>query len=88
MGAAPQFIKGREEHAADAAFSGLTLAQFKTKVKASLDTRAEIENLERELNGWRVDRDNADLVSEEFMSSVVNPVRSNANQGENSTFHA
>ena len=55
-------IKGWEKHAADATFSGLTLAQFKTKVKASLDTRVEIENLERELNGLRVDRDNADVL--------------------------
>ena len=48
----------------------------------------EIENLERELNGLRVDRDNADVLSEEFTNSVVNSVKGDANQGENSALYA
>ena len=34
-------------------------------------SRVESENLECELNGLRVDRDNADVLSEEFMNNVV-----------------
>lgn len=56
-------IDGREDHAADATFSGMSLAQFKAKVKPSLDARAEIANLDRQRAGFRVDRDNADVTS-------------------------
>ena len=79
---------GWEEHAADATFGGLTLAQFKTKVKPSLDTRAEIETLNRQLDGLRVDRDNADTVSEEITDSVVNSVKGDPSFGENSSLYA
>ena len=40
-------IEGWAEHAPEATFSGLTLAQFKTKVKPSLDARTAIEALDR-----------------------------------------
>ena len=81
-------IAGWEEHAADASFGGLTLAQFKAKVKPSLDARAEIENLDRQLAGFRVDRDNADVVSEEIAASVVNSVKGDPSFGENSALYA
>src|SRR4051794_35499486 len=81
-------IDGWEEHAADATFSGLTLAQFKAKVKTSLDTRAEIETLSRQLDGVRVDRDNADITSEEITNHVVNSVKGDSSFGENSALYA
>jgi len=81
-------IAGWEEHAADASFAGLTLAQFKAKVKPSLDARAEIDELERKLDGARVDRDNSDLVSEEIALLVVNSVKGDPSFGENSPLYA
>lgn len=81
-------IAGWEEHAADASFSGLTLAQFKTKVKPSLDTRTVIEDLDRQLDGARVDRKNADVVSEEIAAKVVSSVKGDTNFGENSALYA
>ena len=81
-------IAGWEEHAADASFSGLTLAQFKTKVKPSLDARAVIEDLDRQLDGARVDRKNADVLSEEVAGNVVNSVKGDTNFGENSALYA
>ena len=81
-------IEGWAEHAADATFSGLTLAQFKTKVKPSLDARTAIEAHERQTDGFRVDRDNADVVSEEITSQVVNSVKGDASHGENSALYA
>jgi len=50
-------IAGWDEHADEATFSGLTLAQFKLKVKPSLDARIEIEVLERQLAAARVNRE-------------------------------
>jgi len=52
-------IGGWEEHAADATFGGLTLTQYKTKVKSSFDARDVIEDLERKLDAARVDRKNS-----------------------------
>jgi hypothetical protein len=81
-------IAGWEEHAATASFGGLTLAQFKAKVKPSLDARTEIETVERQLAGLRVDRNNADVVSEEIAASVVNSVEGDLTFGENSALYA
>ena len=81
-------IDGWEEHAADVSFGGLTLAQFKAKVKPSLDARATIETLERQLDGLRVDRDNADVVSGEVTDNVVNTVKGDPTFGENSALYA
>ncbi|HEY0551357.1 MAG TPA: hypothetical protein VGF13_17265 [Verrucomicrobiae bacterium] len=81
-------IGGWEEHAATATFAGLTLAQFKAKVKPSLDARAAIESVERQLAGLRVDRNNADVVSEEIANDVVNSVKGEITFGENSALYA
>jgi hypothetical protein len=81
-------IAGWEEHAADATFGALTLAQFKLKVKPSLDARTAIEDLERQLDGARVDRDNADVLSEEVTNNVVNSVKGDPSFGENSALYA
>ncbi len=81
-------IHGWEEHAADATFAGLTLTQFKAKVKPSLDARAVIESLERQIDGTRVDRDNADVVSDQIANNVVNSVKGDPTFGENSALYA
>jgi hypothetical protein len=81
-------IAGWEEHAADATFAGLTLTQFKTKVKPSLDARAAIESLARQLDGARVERDNADVTSLEVATNVVNSAKGDPNFGENSALYA
>ncbi|HEY0549644.1 MAG TPA: hypothetical protein VGF13_08585 [Verrucomicrobiae bacterium] len=81
-------IDGWEKHAADATFAGLTLAQFKAKLKPSLDARAAIESLERQLESTRVDRDNADVVSEHVAGCVVNSVKGDLTFGQNSALYA
>jgi len=81
-------VAGWEENAADATFGGLTLAQFKAKVKPSLDARAGIETLNRQIDGVRVERDNADVVSEEIANNVVNSVKGDPAYGENSALYA
>jgi hypothetical protein len=68
-------VAGWEEHAPDAAFGGLTLAQFKAKVKPSFDARAEIDTLSLKLDAARVDRDNADADSGSLADNVVNSVK-------------
>ncbi|HTD66534.1 MAG TPA: hypothetical protein VK846_08405 [Candidatus Limnocylindria bacterium] len=81
-------IAGWEEHATDATFGGLTLTQFKAKMKPSLDARDEVSSLELKLAAARVDRNNADLVSEEITNNVVNSAKGDPSYGENSALYA
>ena len=68
-------------------FAGPTLAQFKVKVKPSLDLRVEIATLETQLSAARQSRHNADAVSNEAGLAVVNGVRCAPDQGENSALY-
>lgn len=79
---------GWEEFAAAATFGGMTLAQYETKVKPSLDARALVDELERQLAAARIARDNADVTSNEVADQVVNSVRGDAAYGENSALYA
>jgi hypothetical protein len=79
--------KAWEEIAKDAVLAEMTLAQFKNKVKASLDYRAEIESLERQLNAARYNRDLADVVSNAECLLVVGGVKTHREHGENSALY-
>jgi len=80
-------VNAWEELAPDASFAGFTLAQFKTKVKPSFDTRTEVATLETQLKAARQSRNNADVVSTENALNVVNGVRSAPGFGENSALY-
>ena len=75
------------ELAPDAEFAGLTLAQFKAKVKPSLDARAEVTILETQLKATRQTRNLADGVSNEMALAVINGVRSTPGYGDNSALY-
>jgi hypothetical protein len=81
-------IDGWEEHAADVTFGGLSLAQFKAKVKPSLDARAEVKDLDQKLAAARVERNNSDVLSDEITNNVVNSVKGDQAHGENSALYA
>ena len=76
-----------EEVASSAQLGGMTLAQFKTKVKPSPDYRAEIATLENQLTVARQNRNNANEVSNGVCLAVVNGVRSHPEFGENSALY-
>ena len=80
--------EGWEEIAKNATFYGLTLAQFKTKMKDSMDAREKIDQLERQLAVARVESDNADPASLETIANVVNSVKGDQNYGEDSALYA
>lgn len=80
-------VNAWEDLAPDASFAGLTLAQFKTKVKPSFDTRTEVSTLETQLKAARQSRNNADAVSNDAALNVVNGVRSAPGFGENSALY-
>ena len=63
-------------------FAGMTLAQFKTKVQPSLDTRATITDLENKLTAAQDERDDADKISNAAVLQVVNGVKGDPAEGE------
>ena len=81
-------IEGWEENAPETTFAEMTLAQFKVKVKASLDARERIKVLVTQLQAARVDRDNADVDSKHIVLNVVNSVRGDPGYGEDSALYA
>jgi len=56
-------------------FGGLTLAQFKAKVKPSLDARATLETLDHQNTAASDQRDDADTVSMDTIKLVVSGVK-------------
>jgi len=81
-------LAGWEEHAPQAQFSELSLAQYKTKVKPSLEARDRIRTLERQLDAERIIRDNADVISVQTTLNVVNSVKGDPACGEDSAVYA
>ena len=63
-------------------FAGLTLAQFKTALQPSIDTRASIESLKDQLAAVQTLRDDTDQTSIDTILLVVNAVKGEATEGE------
>ena len=70
-----------------ATFGGMTLAQFKTKVQPSFDTRTQITTLEEQLTSAQDKRDNADKVTVAATQLVVNAVKGDPNFGDDSDLY-
>jgi len=56
-------------------FGGFTLAQFKAKVKPSLDARASMESLDHQMTAAADQRDDADVASMDAIKIVVAAVK-------------
>ena len=69
------------DHAADAEFAGMTLAQFRTATKASADTRDALVSLSAQRRAKRDERDSVDLASRDTIQRVVAAVKSDPDQG-------
>ncbi|MBI2929982.1 MAG: hypothetical protein HYY24_30355 [Verrucomicrobia bacterium] len=67
---------------ADKSFAGMTLTQFKNKVRGSLDTRTTIDTLESQLTAARSARDDADKASNDAILLAVNAVKGDDAEGE------
>ena len=63
-------------------FAGMTLAQFKAKIKPSLDARDAIGTVENQLIAANDQRDIADLESMKQVALVVNAVKGDITEGE------
>ena len=76
-----------ETLAADKSFGGMTLAQFKTALKPSHDTREELRVLENQLQAKLIQRENADDESLRLVQLVVNGVIGDHTEGPDSELY-
>src|SRR5579885_867954 len=81
-------IRAWETLAPDKSFGGMTLAQFKEKVKPSFDARDELQALESQVQAKQVARDNADAQSLHLVQLVVNGVVGDPEEGPDSDLYA
>ena len=75
------------ELAADHSFGGMTLAQFEAATEPSMALRAEIESLEKQLQGKKTSRSNADRDAMELLNMVVNSVKGTPGFGPDSPLY-
>ena len=73
-----------ENLAKTASFGKMTLAQYKTKIQASLDARQAIKDLEDQLSAAQTERDTADRDSLQVTAMVINGIKGDADFGEDS----
>src|SRR5262245_34433504 len=66
----------------DKQFSGLSLENFKERTKPSLDIRAQMAQLESQLRALASQLAKADEVSDATVSSVINGVRGDLQEGD------
>jgi len=70
-----------------ASFGGMTLAQYKTKVQPSFDTRTQLDTLDAQVTAATDTRDNADGVTLRTNQLVVNAVKGDPNYGDDSELY-
>jgi hypothetical protein len=66
----------------------MTLAQFKAAVKASYDTRVELDVLETQVQSKQVERDTADAESMRRLQLVINGIVGDPTEGPDSDLYA
>lgn len=69
-------------------FAGLSLAEFKAAIQASLDARADIIAADDMSANAKVRRDNADAVSLPIADRVISGVLADAEEGNNGELYA
>jgi len=70
-----------ESLAADATFAGMTLTQFRNRVKPSLDLREELAAMDSQRTAKAEQRDDADRASLQVVQMVANAVKGDPNYG-------
>jgi hypothetical protein len=68
-------------------FFGMTLDQYREAVKPSFDLRAEIAETQKRLKGLMAKRDDADVASTRLTQNIVQSVKADPTEGENSPMY-
>src|SRR6266487_5363798 len=80
-------IQAWETHRPKKSFAGMTLAEFKDKVQPSVEIRTELDTLRNQVQETVHRRRDADLTSTDACSKLVNAVRGDFNEGDDSPFY-
>ncbi|MEA2174914.1 MAG: hypothetical protein QOD00_2506 [Blastocatellia bacterium] len=80
-------VSGWETLAPDKSFGGMTLAQLKTALKPSFDTRDQLRALENQIQSKQAERDNADAESLRRIQRVINGVIGDPEEGPDSDLY-
>ena len=80
-------LKAWEDLRETKSFAGMTLDEFKAKVKPSFDARDAIGKLENQLIAANDARDNADVESMKQVALVVAAVKGDITEGEDSDLY-
>jgi hypothetical protein len=81
------FLAAWRELAPTTTFSGMTLAEFEAAVSAPLTLRTDIVALEKQLEGKKTAKSDADLAANEVLDLVVNSVRGTPGFGQDSALY-
>ncbi len=73
--------------AADATFGGMTLTQFRTRIKPSKDTRVTVKDLEDDVKIAATNRDTVDIDTMAAVDAVVKSVVADPNYGDDSSLY-
>ena len=73
---------------AEKSFFGMTLSEYRNRVKPSYDIRVEIAETQKRLKGLLAKRDDADAAAIKLTQSVVHSVKADPTEGENSPLYA
>ncbi len=82
-----QTLEAWAELAPDKTFGGMTLAQFTAAVKPSVDARAAILHLESQMTDVHTRRETSDVQSLKSILLVVNAIRGDPTEGEDSALY-
>lgn len=80
-------IEAWEDLAPDKSFGGMTLEQFKARVKPSLDTRDTLMAVKNALIDAQMTRSHSDADSLLAVQQVVNGVKADPTEGEDSALY-
>jgi hypothetical protein len=82
-----RIVNAWQAHAPEKSFGGMTLDQFKAKIKPSYDSRNRLEKLESQVAAEQNARDDADRESLDAAQMVVNGVKGDPTEGPDSALY-
>jgi hypothetical protein len=81
-------IRSWSSNSSTKSFFGHTLEQYREAVKPSFDLRAEIAETQKRLKGLMAKRDDADAAAIRLTQSIVQSVKADPTEGENSPMYS
>ena len=82
-----KLVNAWQELASDKSFGGMTLAEFKTKVQLSVDSRQAVDDAAAQMTDATTRRQVSDAESLRLMQLVVNSIKGDPTVGDDSALY-